>query len=198
MICPNCKSKNDKNNTKCECCGFEFIIAKKKKTNFDFDSPLFNIKIDALITIFSGIITVVFGIIFLCIISSLMFSEDSYSKIVSIPFFICGIAILINGIVLSFKGINTVIYVKGCVDGAVDFQKVANRKKKLSFMKNISGCIYIFGFFLFWFGLLILADYSAIKSWSDGGSTLFFFSLLFWSVGICALVIALKGLKRKS
>lgn len=42
--------------------------------------------------------------------------------------------------------------------------------KKAQGLSNIAHYIYIFVFLIFWFGFLIVFDYHAIKSWSDGGS----------------------------
>ena len=71
-------------------------------------------------------------------------------------------------------------------------EEYKEQEKKAQGLSNIAYYIYIFGFLIFWFGFLIVFDYHAIKSWSNGGSRLFLFSLIFWLVGICVLVNNLK------
>lgn len=52
--------------------------------------------------------------------------------------------------------------------------------------------LYIIVFGIFWFGFLIVADYMAIKSWDEGGSQNFIYSLIFWIAGIFAIGKRLK------
>ena len=64
--------------------------------------------------------------------------------------------------------------------------------KSQGIVKDIGIKIYIGAFFTYWFLFLIIFDYTAIvdKDWQT-----FIFSLLFWVVGIFALVMTVK--KRK-
>ena len=64
--------------------------------------------------------------------------------------------------------------------------------KNQGIVKDIGIKIYIGAFFTYWFLFLIIFDYTAIvdKDWQ-----MLIFSLLFWVVGIFALVITVK--KRK-
>lgn len=64
--------------------------------------------------------------------------------------------------------------------------------KNQGMVKNIGIKIYIGAVFSYWFLILIIVDYMAIvdKSWQ-----MLIFSLLFWVVGIFALVMTVK--KRK-
>lgn len=61
--------------------------------------------------------------------------------------------------------------------------------KNQGLVKNIGIKIYIGAVFSYWFLILIIVDYMAIvdKSWQ-----MLIFSLLFWVVGIFALVITVK------
>jgi len=76
--------------------------------------------------------------------------------------------------------------------------KVKKSEKNFKKVRNIVNYIYIFCFLLFWFGFLIVFDTVAIKSWSDGGNSMFFSSLIFWAVGIYILINNIKKSKKKS
>ena len=133
-----------------------------------------NSKIDKVINISSGIYTILFSLVFLgfCL---LVFIKGSgvIERIAITPFIIAGFACLIYGINILFNG-------------------NSEKRKKFVVIERISQNVYLFGFLLFWFGFLIFFDYLAIKDWSDGGSTMFFFSFVFWAAGIYILVKKFK------
>ena len=120
---------------------------------------------------------------------------NTFTRVVIIPFLICGIAVLIKGLSLLFQGINMMKAVKNVEDGnfsnAVEIKKT---HKKIIKADNFTNNLYIFGFLIFWFGFLIVFEYLAIKDWSNGGSPMFFFSFIFWIAGIFILV---KNFKKK-
>ncbi|MBQ9833592.1 MAG: hypothetical protein IJO33_00130 [Bacilli bacterium] len=155
-----------------------------------------DVKTEAFITLFSSIGTIIGGLVFsgFCFLVFIK-GADTFTRVVIIPFLICGIAVLIKGLSLLFQGINMMKAVKDVEDGnfsnAVEIEKT---HKKLIKADNFTNKLYIFGFLIFWFGFLIVFDYSAIKDWSNGGSSMFFFSFIFWIAGIFILV---KNFKKK-
>lgn len=155
-----------------------------------------DVKTEAFITLFSSIGTIVGGLVFsgFCFFVFIK-GADTFTRVVIIPFLICGIAVLIKGLSLLFQGINMMKAVKNVEDGnfsnAVEIEKT---HKKLIRADNFTNNLYIFGFLIFWFGFLIVFDYFAIKDWSNGGSSMFFFSFIFWIAGIFILA---KNFKKK-
>lgn len=155
-----------------------------------------DVKTEAFITLFSSIGTIIGGLIFsgFCFFVFIK-GADTFTRVVIIPFLICGIAVLIKGLSLLFQGINMMKAVKNVEDGnfsnAVEIEKT---HKKLIKVDNFTNNLYLFGFSIFWFGILIVFDYLAIKDWSNGGSSMFFFSFIFWIAGIFIFV---KNFKKK-
>ena len=197
--CPNCGNENISTNIKCEKCG-EQLITEEQMQDVDLNSsfniqqnPVQDAKIESFIEVFSGIGTTIGGSIF-CFVSSMFVFKgaDSITKIVGIPFLICGMAVLIYGISMIIKGINTKKNTDDYVNGKLDMNKVEKSEKNFEKIGTIANNIYIFGFLLFWFGILIVFDTVAIKSWSDGGNQMFFFSIIFWIVGIYVLINNVK------
>ena len=153
-----------------------------------------DVKSEAFANLFSSIGIIISGLVFsgFCFFVFIK-GADTFTRVVIIPFLICGIAVLIQGLSLLFQGINMMKAVKNVEDGnfsnAVEIEKT---HKKLIKVDNFTNNLYIFGFLIFWFGFLIVFDYLAIKDWSNGGSSMFFFSFIFWIAGIFALVQTIK------
>ena len=84
------------------------------------------------------------------------------------------------------------------VNGKLNMDKVKKSEKNFEKVENIVNYIYIFCFLLFLFGFLIVFDTVAIKSWSDGGNSMFFSTLIFWAAGIYILINNIKKSKKKS
>ena len=66
---------------------------------------------------------------------------------------------------------------------------------KIKKVNTITNKLYIIGFFIFWFGFLIVFDYIAIKDWPNGGSSSFLFSIIFWIIGIHVFINKFKNNK---
>ncbi len=192
--CSNCGNENISTNIRCEKCGKQLISDEEiNNMNLIQQDPIKNSKIESGLTIFGGVRTIFVGAVFSGISSLLVFkSSDSITRIVGIPFLICGVAVLIYGILLIIKGINTNKNTNDYVDGKLDMNKVEKSEKDLEKAGTIVNSIYIFGFLLFWFGFLIVFDISSIKTWEDGGNQMFFFSIIFWLVGIYILINKVK------
>jgi len=155
-----------------------------------------DVKTEAFITLFNSIGIIIGGLVFsgFCFLIFIK-GADTITRMAIIPFLICGIAVLIGGLSLLFRGINMMKAVKNVEDG--DFSNVfeiEKTHKKLIRVDKFTNNFYIFGFLIFWFGFLIVFDYFAIKNWSNGGSSIFFFSFIFWIAGIFILV---KNFKKK-
>ena len=185
--CPNCGSENLSTNIRCENCGAQLIM-EEQASNTQFD-PSEDTNINSFMEISSGIGATIGGAIFSGFSSMLVFrGADNITKIIGIPFFICGLAALFYGIILIIKGIYTKKNNNDYVNGKLNKDKVEKSEKNFEKIENFVNHIYVFGFLLFWFGFLIVFDSIAIKSWSDGGNLMFFFSLIFWLAGIYILI----------
>ena len=117
-------------------------------------------------------------------------------KIIAIPFGICSLAVILKAISIIFNGINLIIYVyKLKKQDFSNIEKIEDNRNKINKTNNIAAHIYLIGFLTFWFGILIISDYFSIRSWNDGGSRIFYFSLLFWIVGIFIIILYIKQRK---
>lgn len=203
--CPNCGNENLSTNIRCEKCGKQLITEDQMQTmdlkpslNIQ-QNPVQDAKIESFAEVFSGIWITIVGAIFSVASSMFVFKGvDNITKIAGIPFLICGIAaVLIDGIPMIIKGINTKKNTNDYVNGKLNMDKVKKSEKNFKKVRNIVNYIYIFCFLLFWFGFLIVFDTVAIKSWSDGGNSMFFSSLIFWAAGIYILINNIKKSKKK-
>ncbi|MDD6224343.1 MAG: hypothetical protein PUB18_05010 [bacterium] len=189
--CTNCGNNNINTNIRCEKCG-EQLISNEELDSMNpiiQEDTVSDAKIDSVATIFSGIVITLVGVIFSGVASMFVFKgADSATKMVGIPFLIYSMAILINSISMIMKGININRNTNDYVNGKLDIDKVEKSEKNFKRMQNIVKNIHIFAFLLFWFGILIVFDMNAIKSWSDGGNQKFFFSIIFWITGIYILI----------
>lgn len=205
VMCPNCGNENLSTNIRCEKCGKQLITEDQMQTmdlkpslNIQQD-PVQDAKIESFAEVFSGIWITIVGAIFSVGSSMSVFKGvDNITKIAGIPFLICGIAALISGISMIIKGINTKKNTNDYVNGKLNMDKVKKSEKNFEKVENIVNYIYIFCFlFLFLFGLIVF-DTVAIKSWSDGGNSMFFSTLIFWAAGIYILINNIKKSKKKS
>lgn len=151
-----------------------------------------DVKKDAFTTLFRSIKTIIVGLILLGF--CFFIKADKFTRVVIILFLIFGIVILIKGLLLLFQGINMINAVKSVEDGFSNADEIKKPHKKLIKVDNFTSNLYNFVFYFFWFVFLIVFDYLAIKDWSNGGSSLFFFSFIFWFIGIFNIV---KSFKKK-
>lgn len=156
------------------------------------------VKISGFISLISSLLILIFGLLFsgFFLIFGIIRGADLFTKIVCIPFFICGLSVIIRGLSLFLQAVNMLKSLNSMENynfSNVDKNEVI--QEKLIKIANWSNNIYIFGFLLFWFGFLIFFDYTAIKDWENGGNMLFFFSLIFWIVGFFVAFIKFKKKK---
>ncbi len=200
MICPNCKSENKNTNIKCEKCGTILIDESEfesipEEILIDETDPVTDAKVGGAVNIFRGTVYAIVSIIFINFIGYLFFSTESgdvVSKIVLLPFLICGIIIFISSITYLIGGIKNIRTLKETVGEEVDINKIREDEEKTYRSQNILSKMYVGVFMIFWFGFLIVFDVNAIKSWSNGGNQLFYFSLIFWIVGIFSFIQAFR------
>lgn len=141
-----------------------------------------------ILEVLQGIGTIIGGGIFTGVCGWIFIkAADSISRIVVIPFLICGLAVLIKGIVNLAQGLNLR---KGMNDDNVSAESVFDKHEKLNIADKIFSKLYILGFLLFWFGFLIVCDYIAIK---QGQMSMLAFSLIFWVAGIYVAIKNFKG-----
>ena len=142
-----------------------------------------NDKINRLMIIFNSITNTIMGLIISLFCTSIITNtSDNFTKVIIIPFLICGDAILIKGIVTLFQGFKMLKSRKNIRNEIEDIEQ------KITKINHITTKLYTIGFSIFWFVFLIVFDYLAIKEWQNDGSTLFFFSFIFWIAGIFIVV----------
>lgn len=203
--CPNCDNENINTNIRCEKCNKQLITKEQMQDDISLNpslnltqDPIKNAKIELYTKVMGAIITIVVGIIFCYNMFIPLFQEsNNFANIILIPFLICGIIILICGIFIIIKGISTKKNIDAYVKGNLNIDKVEKNEKNFEKVGFILNNIYVFVFLLFWFGYLIVADISALKTWSDGGNQMFFFTKIFWIVGINILIHKLKNKRYK-
>lgn len=150
-----------------------------KNNNNDTEVWIYDVVRGIAITIGGGIF---FGI---CLKNFIKFT-DSTSKVILIPFLICGLAILMIGVVSLAKGLNLR---NGMKDEDVSAESVFDKYEKLDMADNFFSKLSVISVLLFWFGALIVFDYFAIK---QGELGMLAFTLIFWIVGIFFAVINFK------
>ncbi len=199
--CPNCRHENKNTNIRCEKCGKQLITEEQMqamglKSSLNTQQDLVqDAEIGYKAEVISGIGTAIGGIYSSVSSMKVFKGEDKITKIVGITFFVIGIAILIYGISMIIKGINAKKNNNDYVNGKLNMDKVEKNEKDFEKVGNIINYIVIFCFLLLWFVFLIVFDTFAIKSWSDGGNSMFFFSLIFWVAGILLLINNIKKSK---
>jgi len=200
MVCPNCKFENRNTNIKCEKCGtvliedepFEDIPMEPDfKENIVTDA-----KATGIVNIFSGVLSTIVSVFFVGFIGYIFLgtkSEEPVQKLVLLPFLICGVIELFNSILYIVKGVKNIRDSKVSVTGEIDIDKFREDENKINKNQNVLFKSYMIVFLLFWFGFLIFFDIQAIKSWSNGGNQLFFFSLIFWAAGVFCFIKEFKS-----
>lgn len=103
---------------------------------------------------------------------------DNITKISAIPFLICGLAVIISGIVSLFSGINEVKAFKENQNN----NKYINKRAVFNNLSNIFSKLYIIGFLVFWFGFLVFFTTEIVKQ--EGSYLYALFSIPFWVIGV--------------
>ena len=161
------------------------------------DNQTDNYKTKSFIIIINSIKNIVASLIFLLICSiPLTKNTDNYTKLIITPFLICGNAVLIKGIITLFQGFKLLKATKNIESGTTfEETEIETIQMKIKKVNTITNKLYIIGFFIFWFGFLIVFDYIAIKDWPNGGSSSLLFSIIFWIVGIFVFINKFKNNK---
>lgn len=148
----------------------------------DVKAIIFEIVLNIISGIFTMLPGIALGVFCIFLITK---GDGPIEKILVLPFGLCALAVILKGISLILEGINLIAYLYKIQKE--DYCKIKILEKnsyKIIKTNNLSNKIYIIGFLIFWYGFLIFFDYLAFKSWNENGKQLFFFSLLFWAVGI--------------
>ncbi len=119
--------------------------------------------------------------------------DDLFTRLMLMPFLICGIAVLIKGVVGIMIGIVKSDSFNLNHDQDPRHVKRAQIKHKLKKTRYLAGKVYHMAFYIYWFGFLIVFNYYCFKQINEDGLGLFLFSLIFWAMGI---YMAYKKFKR--
>lgn len=111
---------------------------------------------------------------------------DNIIRIVIIPFLICGLAILISGIVAFVSALNEV-NIPATKQNSDEYK---NKQRKYYNLSNSFSKLCVVGFLLFWVGILVVWCYLTIK---EKAYTMTLFSIPFWIAGIA---VAYKNFKK--
>lgn len=196
--CPNCGNDNKSTNARCEVCG-ELLIAVKQLQKTNSNSPvnilpehIKNERRSSLKEIFDGIATTIMGAFACFFVFFFMIHGGNIAKIVLIPFLICALSIPIYGIAKLIYSINKMKNTYDYANETLNMDKVEKNRKTFEKTRKIAAYILAFGVFLFCCGFLIVFDIEAIKTWSNGGSSMFFGTLICWFICIFIFVFIFK------
>lgn len=142
------------------------------------------VNIQMIVLMIQGMIQIIMSSIFFVVLYN-MFSigANQITKIVIVPFMVCGIAIFIRGLVTLFHGIQ----VRKIRKSEMDVKLVEKIEHGIDTVNRGSSKLFLIGFFVFWFGFLIIMDYMLIRDWSGSSWQMLAFSIIFWVAGIYML-----------
>lgn len=142
------------------------------------------VNIQIIVLIIQGMIQIIMSSIFLAVLYNMFRNgANQMTRIVLIPFIICGIAIFIRGFITLFHGIQ----VRKMRNSQTDVNLVEKMKHDIDTANKGSRKLFLIGFFIFWFGFLITMDYILIRDWSQISWQMLAFSGIFWVAGIYML-----------
>ena len=179
MKCPYCGNEIPDKSEQCDICGVELT---KEDTN-----GLTNIatsktidKFGGIYFIICGLFTIGFGIAWTVAISGML----AFKFIPIYGFAIIGIGVMAYGLTYILTGFDL-------FTGKNTFDKVTE------FLNASVSYIMLSGFAVFWFGVLIIADYQILTHPEEnGGMGTFYFTLIFWLAGIVLLVNNIRKKKK--
>ena len=173
MKCPYCNNDISNKSKVCEICGVE-LPKKINNVNAPSDKTI-NIAL-AVFLIITGLIAFGFG---------LALTLATIGVVISGVYMIVGFSIV--GVALTLYGL---CYILNAVSLFVGNNKFDDIIEKLT---SIYSFLIPIGFYTFWFLFLLAADYQILtKPEENGGMQVFFFTWIFWAVGIVSLVMHIK------
>lgn len=127
-------------------------------------------KIYGPVPIYQSVITLIFGAMFTTLMIWMEIkAADNVTRLIMLPFFVAGMGVFLQGLLplVFYKNARSVM--------------------------NIGKSIYLFAFFSYWFGFLIIMDVTAVR---DNNIGMVISSLVFWTAGIFALIVSFKQIRR--
>lgn len=171
MKCPYCNNEIPNKSKSCDICGVELTKEDKLGLTNVATSKTID-KFGGVFFIISGLLACGFGIAWSAAISGML----AFKLFPLYGFAVIGLGVLVYGLTYILTGIDMFI-------GGNKFDKITDiLSKSVSY-------IMLGGFAIFWFGILIMADYQILTHPEEnGGMGTFYFTLIFWLVGIILLV----------
>ena len=174
MKCPYCSNEIKNGSKECEICGVS--LENSVYRNLGIPTGKTIDKFGGVIFLLSSLVAIAFGIAWTWITLSFV----SYDLFPLYGFTVVGIGVILYGI----------CYLLTSIDMITGNNKFESTLEKLT---PLLPKIMLLGFFTFWFGILIIADYQILTNLdSNGGMPTFFFTLIFWVAGIIGLVAGLR------
>ena len=180
MKCPYCGNEIPDRIEQCNVCGVKLTQEDRFRSMNGTTSAKTLDKFGGGYFLFCGLIIIGFGIAWTVIVS----------KMLAIAFFpmygfaVIGLGIMTYGISYLLTGIDL-------FTGTNRFDKTINT------LTTVVSSVMLGGFAVFWFGVLILADYQILTHPEEnGGYQTFLFTLIFWVVGILLIVNNIRKKKK--
>ena len=168
MKCPYCNNDISDKSKVCEICGVE-LPKKINNVNAPSDKTI-NIAL-AVFLIITGLIAFGFG---------LALTLVTLGVVISGVYMIVGFSIV--GVALMLYGLCYLLNAVSLFAGNDKFDDIIEK------LTSIYSFLIPIGFYTFWFLFLLTADYQILtKPEENGGIQVFFFTWIFWAIGIFGL-----------
>lgn len=150
-------------------------------------------RIEAFVLLLSSIVSIILGIVFMSFISFSTKNIDIFVMAFLFLFLICGSCMLSCGLLFFLEGIYILISIRSIKSiDSLENNRLENNLDKFRKAEKIIKNVCILTLLVFFVVVLLVYDYQAIVTWSDGGSFGFLFSLIFWFVIIWSILLGLK------
>ena len=169
MKCPYCNNEIPNNSKSCDICGQEINLKEVLAAN-DVPEKVVD-KAGGIIILLSGLLSFAFGVAWT--VGTLVFATFKFYPMLG--FSLIGLCLISYGLAHILTGFSM-------ISGSKKFDTFITK------MMSISSYGMTIGFYIFWFGFLIMLDYYVLKDLDGmGGWSSFGFSLIFWVFGIYSL-----------
>ena len=179
MKCPYCSNEIPNNSKQCDICGVELTKEDRYEVSGATATSKTIDKFGGVFFIISGLFACGFGIAWMVAISGML----AFKFFPIYGFAVVGLGVLVYGSTYILTGMDL-------FTGKNKFDKISE------ILSSSVSYIMLGGFAIFWFGVLIMADYQILtKPEDNGGYGTFFFTLIFWIVGIILIVSNIRKKK---